>query len=165
MPEGIDVNDFFKGGGDVVDFRLMVDAASGFDLPGVILLATGLDMLQRDVSHGKTAAGNLNTLDQRQPPRKSLSPGRSDHLFSPAENRKTSWALDISQKPVCETDIPTLFYCLEVRPERLRKLIQSQFRTETITQDHLPEAKRKFSGKPLTSPTIPENKSSKTCLS
>ncbi len=36
MPEGIDVNAFFKGGGDVVDFRLIVDAAVRFDLPGVI---------------------------------------------------------------------------------------------------------------------------------
>ena len=80
---------------------------------------------------------------------KGFHPGDLIIVTAPAKIGKTTWCLDIARSLSLQ-DVPALFYCLEMRPERLtNKLIQAQYRQEILTMQDIERAETEFSGLPL----------------
>ncbi len=149
LPEGMDVNDYFNAGHDIFDFQKLINEARRFDLPGVIPADTALDLLIREKAQEKGETGlktpwkNVNHLI------KGFKSGDLIILSAPPKIGKTSWALNICEKAAFG-ETPVLFYCLEMRAERLiHKTLQSFYRREDLTENDFKEAKRKFAGLPL----------------
>jgi replicative DNA helicase len=149
LPAGQDVNDFFSNDHDIFDFQKLVQRASKFDLPGVISIDTAIDFLQREKGEGneslgiQTPWGNVNELT------KGFHPGDFIILSAPPKTGKTTWALNVSQALAFGGD-PVLFYCLEMRPERLvKKILQAHYKSENLSAEQIQTAKREFAGLPL----------------
>lgn len=148
LPENQDPNDFLNTGHDIFDFQKLANEAHQFDLPGVISVGAAIDLLSQEANSNKTTGlltpwGNVNTLI------KGFKPGDLIVLSAPPKTGKTSWALDISKFLVLDS-IPVLFYCLEMRPERLiKKVIQSHYRRENLPPESIEIAKNELSGVPL----------------
>jgi twinkle protein len=149
LPAGQDVNDFFNDGHDIFDFQRAVREAYKFDLPGVISTDTAIDLLQRERDQGIESQGldtpweNVNKLT------KGFHPGDFIILSAPPKTGKTTWALNVSQAFAFGSD-PVLFYCLEMRPERLvRKVLQAHYQSENLSAEQIQAAKSKFAGLPL----------------
>jgi twinkle protein len=125
LPAGQDINDFFSNGNDIFDFQKLVQEAYKFDLPGVISTDTAIDLLQRE------------------------HPGDFIILSAPPKTGKTTWALNVSQA-LAFGGGPALFYCLEMRPERLiKKVLQARYKTENLSAGQIQAAKNEFAGLPL----------------
>ena len=149
LPEDQDVNDFFNSGHDIFDFQKLIKEAHRFDLPGVISIDTAIDLLQREKSSNETESGLQTPWNNVNRFVKGFKPGDLIILSALPKTGKTTWALNISiERALYEN--PVLFYCLEMRPERLvKKVIQSQYRREDLSPEDLKKAERDFSGLPL----------------
>jgi 5S rRNA maturation endonuclease (ribonuclease M5) len=149
LPAGQDINDFFSNDNDIFDFQKLVQKAYKFDLPGVISTDAAIDLLQRERDQGNESPGldtpweNVNGLT------KGFHPGDFIILSAPPKTGKTTWALNISQTRAVHGD-PILFYCLEMRPERLiKKVLQARYKSENLSADQIQTAKQEFAGLPL----------------
>jgi len=148
LPEGQDPNNFFTSDHDIFDFQKLIQSARKFDLPGVISADTAIDLLQRERSNGEHAGLTtpwlcVNNLI------KGFKAGDLIVLSAPPKTGKTSWALDIS-RALTQRSIPVLFFCMEMRPERIvHKLIQSHYRQSILEAEALEQARNDFSGLPL----------------
>ena len=149
LPEGQDVNDFFNSGKDIFDFQKLVKEAHRFDLPGVISIDAAIELLQRQKAQGDEETGLLTPWENVNRLVKGFKPGDLPVLSAPPKTGKTSFALNIATALALKMK-PVLFYCLEMRPERLiYKVIQSQYREENPSSDDLRRAAGDFSGLPL----------------
>jgi 5S rRNA maturation endonuclease (ribonuclease M5) len=149
LSPGQDVNYFFSNGHDIFDFQKLVRKAYKFDLPGVISTGTAIDLLQREQDREKESIGLQTPWENVNRLTKAFHPGDFIILSAPPKTGKTSWALNISQKRAFDRD-PILFYCLEMRPERLvRKVLQAHYKSENLTSEQIQKAKREFAGLPL----------------
>jgi 5S rRNA maturation endonuclease (ribonuclease M5) len=149
LPAGQDVNDFFSSGNDIFDFQNLAQKAYKFDLPGVISTDTAIDLLQRERAQENESIGLRTPWENVNRLTKGFHPGDFIILSAPPKTGKTSWALNISQRRAFEGD-PVLFYCLEMRPERLvRKVLQVHYKCENLTAEQIQSAKIEFSGLPL----------------
>jgi hypothetical protein len=147
LPEGQDVNDFFQRHG-AGDFIKLVEEARAFDLPGVISLNRSLDFLGRELSE-QGHQGLLTPWEEVNRAVKGFFPGDLVVVSAPPGTGKTTWCLNVA----CELalkGVPALFYCLEMRPERLaRKVIQAEYRQEQVSPAQLEQAAGRFEGIPL----------------
>jgi replicative DNA helicase len=149
LPEGQDVNDFFNNGHDIFDFQKLVQEAHKFDLPGVISINTAIDLLQRENSLNEAESGLLTPWDNVNRIIKGFNPGDLIILSAPPKTGKTTWALNISTDSAFYGN-PILFYCLEMRAERLvKKIIQSHYRRENLSDEDIRSAGKSFTGLPL----------------
>jgi twinkle protein len=149
LPADQDVNDFFNNGHDIFDFQKLVQQAYKFDLPGVISTVTAIDLLQRERDRGIQSPGLQTPWEKVNKLTKGFHPGDFIILSAPPKTGKTSWALNISQIQAFNGD-PVLFYCLEMRPERLiKKVLQAHYKSENLTPEQIQAAKTKFAGLPL----------------
>lgn len=152
LPEGYDINKFFNNGADLCSWQSLVDESKKIDLPGIIHLRAAFELLGDEFIRNdgcdtsiKTPWVNVNSLVN------GFSPGDLIILTAYPKIGKTSFCLDISRCLMLD-DIPVLFYCLEMRPERLlKKLIAAQYRvpTDDVTAAHLIKAEVEFRDKPL----------------
>lgn len=148
LPEGQDVNDFLKQN-DIFDFQKLVNNSQKFDLPGVISTDTAIDLLQREKSFIDESQGIQTPWENVNRLIKGLHPGDLCVLSAPPKTGKTTWALNVSQYQAIRGE-PVLFYCLEMRPERLiRKVIESHYKTENLSPELIEKAKTEFAGLPL----------------
>ncbi len=149
LPEGQDVNDFFNNGHGVFDFGEFVQEAHRFDLPGVISADTAIELLQRQKAQGDDEAGLQTPWENVNRLTKGFKPGDLIILSAPPKIGKTTWALNISTDLAFQMR-PVLFYCLEMRPERLiQKVVQAQYRKEYLSSEDLTRAHSDFQGLPL----------------
>ena len=149
LPAGQDVNDFFTSGNDIFDFQGLVQKAHKFDLPGVISTDTAIDLLQRERDQGSESSGLDTPWDTVNRLTKGFHPGDFIILSAPPKTGKTTWALNVSQALASGCD-PVLFYCLEMRPERLiKKVLQARYKSENFTSEQIHTAKKEFAGLPL----------------
>lgn len=149
LPEDQDVNEFLSQQGREWEFMRLMDEARPFDLPGVVSMAAGFDLLEADKKKSDTDNGlktpwsNVNALV------KGFQPGDLIVLTAMPKTGKTTLALNISQG-LAKQSIPCLFYCLEMRPERLmRKIVQAEARKEHINLTDIQNARGEFSNWPL----------------
>ena len=149
LPEDQDVNDFFNNGHDIFDFQKLIQEAHRFDLPGVISINTALDLLQREKSLNEAESGLLTPWENVNRIIKGFNPGDLIILSAPPKTGKTTWALNISTEQAFY-GYPILFYCLEMRAERLvKKIIQSRYRRENLSDEDIRSAGKTFAGLPL----------------
>ena len=147
LPDGQDPNDFFLEN-DIFAFQGIANQAERFALPGVISAQAAIDLLRREKTNGE-ATGLLTPWDNVNSLLKGFKPGDLIVLSAPPKTGKTTYALNICSA-LAKVGIPSLFYCLEMRPERLiKKHIQSEFRKESLEIDDIDRASRQFSGLPL----------------
>ena len=149
LPVGQDVNDFFTSGHDVFDFQKKIHKAYKFDLPGVISTDTAIDLLQKERDKGNESLGLQTPWENVNKLTKGFHPGDFIVLSAPPKTGKTSWALNVSQTRAFNGD-SVLFYCLEMRPERLvKKVLQARYKSENLSHEQIQAAKNEFAGLPL----------------
>jgi len=149
LPDGQDANDYFLAGNDIFDFQNLANEAHKFDLPGVVGMGTALDLLERESAEGKDASGLKTPWENVDRLVKGFRPGDLIVLSAPPKTGKTSWALDISRE-LSLAGHPVLFYCLEMRAERLcKKLIEAHYRVEEPTIENIRKARNELAELPL----------------
>ncbi|MBW1697847.1 MAG: AAA family ATPase [Deltaproteobacteria bacterium] len=149
LPEGQDINDYFNSGNDIFAFQNLVNQARRFDLPGVISMEAAFDLLAREKSRSESDTGLLTPWQNVNHLVKSFRPGDLIIVSAPPKTGKTTWCLNIGEHLTLQ-NIPVLFFCLEMRPERLTyKLIQSAYRKENLSSEDIEKARNEFSDIPL----------------
>lgn len=149
LPEGQDVNDFFKDH-DLQEFQVLVHQARKFDLPGIISLNTAIGLLKSQMLGGEnqglpTPWPNVNRIT------KGFHPGDLIIVSAFPKVGKTSWALNVVTE-LAFKNYPVLFFCLEMRPERLtRKLVSYQYWVsyDDVTSHDVERAENELAGLPL----------------
>lgn len=131
-----DANDFFLVK-TADDFKAILDKSKQFSLPGVITARDALDLLRIEMESGRDQRGIDTRWDNVNRITSGWKPGDLIILSAVPKTGKTTWALDITWSNVLK-NIPSLFFCLEMRTERLiRKLIQHQYRIDNPTLENL----------------------------
>jgi len=149
LPKGQDVNDFFNNGHKVSDFRGLVKAARRFDLPGIVPVDKALEFLAVEMLGRPDDYAVLTPWKEVNRLIRGFYPGDLIVLSAPPKVGKTTFALQISWD-LSFQGYPALFYCLEMRPERLvKKVVQGKYRLEEPTLDDIERAAREFAGLPL----------------
>jgi replicative DNA helicase len=93
--------------------------------------------------------GLLTPWNNVNPLIKGFRPGDLVIVSAPPKTGKTSFTLNMSTALAFQ-QVPSLFFCLEMRPERLvKKVIQSKYRKEDLTSEDLKRATHEFAGLPL----------------
>lgn len=143
-----DANEFFLRSGRE-DFDQLIKNAGQFSLPGVIDVRTALDLLHGEESRESDAKGLQTPWENVNRIIHGWKPGDLIIVTALPKTGKTTWMLDISRHLVLRW-IPVLFFCLEMRPERLmRKVIQAQYRVEQPTLQDIQNARVLFEDTPL----------------
>jgi len=149
LPDGLDVNDYFKAGHDIFDFQKLVTQAQRFDLPGVISTQTAFNLLKHEAERGRDNTGIITPWSNVNHLVKSFKPGDLIILSAFPKTGKTSFTLQISIETALNQN-PVLFYCLEMRAERLiRKVIECRYRSKNITSELTKRAEFELSDIPL----------------
>lgn len=150
LPEGQDINDFFRSGKDIFDFQNLTNQARQFDVAGIMSFEAGLDYFLEKLKCPElqtgiiTPWGSVNRLIPT-----GFQAGELIVLSAPPKIGKSSWSLQIAWHSALK-DIPSLFYCLEMRRVRLvRKIIQSFNRSEVFDDQIIECTRRAFHEKPL----------------
>jgi twinkle protein len=149
LPVGQDVNDFFRAGGDIFAFQRLINEARPFDLPGVIGFETALDLLRTERIKAKDTQGLFTPWQNVNRLCRGFHPGDLIIVAAFPKVGKTSWALDITLD-LSLKGLPVLFFCLEMRPERLvRKVIEAYYRKEDLLDSDFQMARHDLSDLPL----------------
>lgn len=149
LPEGLDINDFFKEH-DIFDFQTLVNQAKQFDVSGIISFEEGLDRFTSEYDKSEQKIGLLTGL---RPVDKIIKTGfqAGDLIVISAQPKtgKTSFSLQIVIFTSLQ-DIPSLFFCLEMRPMKIiNKIVQSETGIENIGHYQIERVRSKFQNKPL----------------
>lgn len=121
-----DANEFFISGAEKEDFEELVAKAEQFDVDNII-------DFHKAVANLKTQYHRADDDDLLKPHwpcvaklTGSFEPGDLITVSAVPKTGKSTWTLNIVHDFI-KKDIPCLFYCLEMRPERLaRKIIQME---------------------------------------
>ena len=141
-----DANEFFLKQ-DSKAFQQCLKESSYFALPGIISCETAFNLL---MASQKESNSGITT--QWEPVNRLIHQWAAGDLIvvtALPKTGKTTWCLDITRDLVLQ-GIPVLFYCLEMRPERLiLKLVQSQYRIKEPTPFHIQSARQLFAPSPI----------------
>jgi len=150
LPEGMDVNDYFLSGNTAEDFREIAGEGKPFDVVGVLTFSEGLRQLRETARRPEQAQGlktGFPNVDRIL--RKGFQPGELIVLSAPPKIGKSTWALQVVIHNALNR-IPSLFFCLEMRPSRIvQKIVQCQTRVELIGPAEITAAESAFYGVPL----------------
>ena len=150
LPDGLDVNEYFRSGHDIFEFQNLVKTSRPFDVAGIISFSEGLKQFIEEKSAPERATGlttGIAPVDRII--RHGFRNGELIVLSAPPKTGKTSFALQIVSFNAL-LDLPSLFFCLEMKPLRVvRKIIQSHTRTEEIGPAELERTRIDYKGKPL----------------
>lgn len=121
-----DVNDFFISGAEKEDFEEIVAKAEPFEVDNIIDFGKAVSNLKDQYRK----SNNSDLLKPHWPNVAKLTgpfePGDLITVSATPKTGKTTLALNIVHDFI-KKDVPCLFYCLEMRPERLaRKIIQME---------------------------------------
>jgi replicative DNA helicase len=149
LPDGQDVNDFFKLY-DLAEFRRVVKLARPFDVAGVMDIYRGLELLRAEKDRPEQTAGIKTGWDSIDKLIKTgFCPGELIVLSAPPKIGKSSLALQIcAHNAIQET--PALFYSLEMRPMKvIEKIVKLHCEKESIGPDEIELAGTAYGAKPL----------------
>jgi hypothetical protein len=116
LPNGQDINDFFRSGKDIFDFQGIVNQADRFDVAGVMSIEAGLRGYLERLKQPEQPAGIMTpwpAVNQMIPT--GFQPGELTVLSAPPKIGKSSWALQIAWACALR-DIPTLFIAWRCGP-------------------------------------------------
>jgi replicative DNA helicase len=146
-----DLNDLFIKGYSREDFEEIVSKSEPFEVDNIIDFG-------KAVLNLKSQCQKSADKDFFKPPWPNVAkltgpfePGDMVTVSAIPKTGKTTWALNITHHFI-KKDIPCLFYCLEMRPERLaRKIIQMELgiAEEDLSPDRIDKGYLQLSGKPL----------------
>lgn len=150
LPDGQDVNDYFRGGHEPYDFYLLLNQVRQFDVAGIMDFQEGLRKYETELTQGTPATGvqtGFPSVDRIIRP--GFQPGELIILSAPPKIGKSTLALQIATHNATK-GIPSLFYCLEMRPMKvIQKIIQAHNESEEIGFDEIERTRIEFKGKPL----------------
>jgi hypothetical protein len=135
----VDLTDWIlDGNGSDAFTDLVQNKATQFDVDNVSSLSSVLEGLEAELTFNKTldSAGLSTQWPKVNELLGSLVPGDLTVLSGPAKIGKTTFALNILMYQ-CILGIPSLLFCLEMRPERLATKIVSFFRGKARDQIEL----------------------------
>jgi len=150
LPDGQDVNDFFQEQ-DIFNFQILVNAARQFDVSGIINLEDALEQFKKELNTDETKGIQTGFKCVDKLIKTGLNPGDLAVLSALPKIGKSSFALQIVMNLSLNL-IPSLFFCLEMRPKRVtNKIIQCHTcrAEENIRLSEIDETRTAFAGKPL----------------
>ena len=148
-----DVTDFLMDGNDLKDFQGLLKSAQKFDVDDVVSFKSILNNLESELAVSNTVDGmgyltqwdNLNKLTG------SFVPGDLIVLSGIAKVGKSTFGLNLLLEHSL-MGIPTLYYCLEMRPERIVTRVVSYVRCvskDNITRDDVIYVRSLYGNKPF----------------
>ena len=150
LPEDMDANEYVMANG-IDAFNVLKDRARQYDLPGVVSFEDALDLLEIDYERTKDNPGVMTPWPVLNDISRGFNPGDLIIVSAPPKIGKTTFCLEISRH-MANADEGVLFYCLEMRPERLaRKLIQAQYHLTDVRPTDIIRAREEYGsmGMPL----------------
>jgi len=150
LPDGQDVNDLFRAGGGHGEFSRMVNEARQFDVAGIMTFAEGLKKYREESQRPDQATGiRTGWADVDRIIKTGFMPGELIILSAPPKIGKSTLALQIITRNALQ-DIPSLFFCLEMRPMKIiQKAMQCHNQSEGIGIAEIERARIDFKGKPF----------------
>ncbi|HLA27799.1 MAG TPA: DnaB-like helicase C-terminal domain-containing protein [Syntrophales bacterium] len=150
LPDGQDVNEYFRAGHDLFDFQSLVNQARQFDVAGIMTFADGLRKYREESQRPDRATGiRTGWADVDRIIKTGFMPGELVVLSAPPKIGKSTFALQIITSNALQ-DIPSLFFCLEMRPMKIiHKVLQCHNKSEGIGFAETEKARIDFKGKPL----------------
>lgn len=120
--EKLDFNDWYKKGYTQEDFEQLMWSAELFQVRDIVTLRSALTELEADLYFNKTLDSTTLKTPWESLNRKlgGFSPGDLIVLSGRAKVGKTTFALNLAGNYILD-NIPTLVYCLEMKPKRLAK--------------------------------------------
>ena len=150
LPDGQDVNEYFQAGHDIFEFQTLVSEARQFDVAGILSFADGLKKYRDEHQRPNQTTGirtGWPSVDRII--KTGFMPGELIVLGAPPKIGKSTIALQIITYNALQ-DIPSLFFCLEMRPMKIvQKIMQCHNRSEEIGIAEIEKARIDFKGKPL----------------
>ncbi|OPY85703.1 MAG: Replicative DNA helicase [Syntrophorhabdus sp. PtaU1.Bin153] len=152
LPAGIDdVNDFFMKGGTREEFESLIGNAKPLDVENILDIEQAFKRLIDSYNDEQDGAGILPPWNNVAKLTGAFEPGDLIILSATPKTGKTTLALNISLN-ISKKGLPTLLYCLEMRPERLVKKtmqIQGWKREDELTPDAMVNLYRQLDEVPL----------------
>lgn len=151
LPDHQDVNEYFMAGNTIADFiRYMSEHARQVDVAGIMNFDDGLKKLKEDLQRPEQATGlktGWPSLDKII--KTGFMPGELIVLSAPPKIGKSTLALQIVSYNAYQ-EIPSLFFCLEMRPMKvIQKITQCHVKSEEIGMAEIEQTRTDFKGKPL----------------
>ena len=150
MPYDYDLNDFFVAGFEARDFRNLIKEARQFDIAGILSFREGLEDFRKGIEKGTEETGlrtGWHSVDSII--KTGFMPGELGVLSAPPKIGKSSFGLQITTYSASQ-GIPSLFFCLEMRPRKLiEKIVQCFTRREKLGASEIQKAEEHFKDKPL----------------
>jgi len=150
LPDGQDVNEYFRTGHDIADFYRVVAEAKHFDVQGVSSFTDCLEQLENDHRGPEQARGlltGLPSLDRLNP--RGMKPGELWVIAAPPGVGKSSLALQITTHQAF-TGTPSLFFSLEMNIGAVtEKIVQAYTGVENIGISEIQKTQNAYLGKPL----------------
>ena len=133
LPKGQDLNDYLKKH-NKDDFIKLAAQAKKFKIPSISSIRETITTFQKDLESKPFKEGIITAWENVNRRIKGFEPGDLIILSAIPKIGKTTFALQITYHNTMN-NIPCLFYCLEMRPERLLKKISSMVLDREIPDD------------------------------
>ena len=150
MPDGQDINEYFRAGHDLFDFQALVTEARQFDVAGIMSVADGLKKYQAESERPDQVHGLITgwpSVDRII--KTGFMPGELIVLSAPPKIGKSTLALQIVTYNALH-DTPALFFCLEMRPMKIiEKIVKCKTGKESIGDIEIINTRQAFRNKPL----------------
>ncbi len=117
LPKENDINDYFHDH-CIGDFKKLCSQAQQFDLQGIISIDNAISLYHEEKRNSKDNTGIMTPWENINALIKGFKAGDLIIVAAPPKTGKTTWCLNIALYNVLK-GLPVLFYCLEMRPERL----------------------------------------------
>ena len=150
LPDGQDVNEYFRAGHDIFEFQTFVNQARQFDIAGIMTFADGLKKYREEAQRPDQATGiRTGWADVDRIIKTGFMPGELIVLGAPPKIGKSTFALQTITHNALQ-DIPSLFFCLEMRPMKIiEKAIKCQSKKEQIGEIEIINTRQAFKNKPF----------------
>jgi len=150
LPEGQDMNEYFKAGHNLSEFQALVEESSQFDVAGIMSFADGLKQYRDELQRPDQATGiRTGWTDVDRIIKTGFMPGELVVLSAPPKIGKSTFALQIITHNAFQ-GIPSLFFCLEMQPMKvMQKIVQCRCKKEEIGPTEIDMTQTNFKGKPL----------------
>jgi hypothetical protein len=134
LPDGQDINEYFRDH-TFMDFEVLVGEARQFDVSGVISIEQGIEKFRVEISRPEQNSGLTTPWPSVNKRMKTGSqPGELIVLSAPPKIGKSTWALQVCAYNAL-SDIPSLFFCLEMSPMKIiEKIIQCHTKMQLSAQ-------------------------------
>ncbi|MDY0187582.1 MAG: DnaB-like helicase C-terminal domain-containing protein [Syntrophus sp. (in: bacteria)] len=150
LPDGQDVNEYFRSGHDLFEFQALIGESGQFDVAGIMNFANGLKQLQDELKKPDQTPGiRTGWTEVDRIIKTGFMPGELIVLSAPPKIGKSTFALQIITSNAFQ-GIPSLFYGLEMRLIKVvQKIVQCRSKKEEIGPAEIEMTRINFQGKPL----------------